>query len=891
MKIEFFRKRSGKIVKFNPEKIRSAVSRAIAEADAILPKPLPENLDLYIKDKVLFLLDYEDSEFYVKPDTVGSRIPKLEDVQDAVEYALQRRWQDRPVGYGDTEAKLLHDLYANYRKEREKARAALRVVRKEKSKVDVTDKGMLLQEGSAGTLDGWDRSRLEKDLEDVLPDSEKAPVIAKRVERAILKSGLRTVSSDLVTEMANNELTAMGIPARLNSGRGYFVDKDFIDGLMYAKSRENSNVTSNNPEAINMAMSEYLLKNWAFDSVFSKDVVHAHQFGLIYLHDLGSITKVYCSSHSIEYLKKYGLRGLVNLNTQSKPARSASVLTGHINTFLASMQAYYAGALGLGYVNVFYAPYLTGKTDKELHQIAQEFIFNCSQNAFSRGAQSLFIDSNICTGIPKALKDTPAIGPGGRYQIRLEVMGEPFLSELMEEGTPGTDSWHLYHDWNGKGDKTIAVHEEKGAIVYDDDRMDHHVMRYSDYEEEAQRFANALLDVWGEGDANGHIFEFPKCDFHVCEETFSNPREKRVYDHACEVAAKNGSVYFVFDRESYSVAACCRLRISLDKALFIHPESQRSCGFQNVTINLPQCSYRTDVLNGLGDPKVGSHTWESFIGQVDAAMDLAVKAHLQKKKHIAKLMSGPDMPLWQIGKPACDGKPYIDLDKCVYIIGLIGLDDACRRLFGKSMHEDEELTTWGLSVIAHMDLRVKEYSKEYGLSFTLEESPAESAARRLARSDLAHFPTQAKDIVNGSEGNEYYTNSVHIPADASVPAIERIQRQAMFHGMIDSGAMTHLFIGEEAPSAGAISYVVEQTFRLTQSAQITFSPEFTYCNVCGNGQRGLHDVCNVCGSHDVFGETRVVGYFSKIQNWNRSKRYGELVARHRGNYSVKEADK
>ena len=32
--------------------------------------------------------------------------------------------------------------------------------------------------------------------------------------------------------------------------------------------------------------------------------------------------------------------------------------------------------------------------------------------------------------------------------------------------------------------------------------------------------------------------------------------------------------------------------------------------------------------------------------------------------------------------------------------------------------------------------------------------------------------------------------------------------------------------------------------------------------------------------------TRVVGYFSRVENWNRSK-VGELAGRHRGDYSVK----
>ena len=110
MKIEFFRKRSGKLVKFNPEKIRTAIERAVAEANALLASPIDTDVSRYLTEKVLFLLDYDGSDFYVKPDTVGSRIPKLEDVQDAVEFAIQRRWDDRPVAYTDEKAKVLHEL-------------------------------------------------------------------------------------------------------------------------------------------------------------------------------------------------------------------------------------------------------------------------------------------------------------------------------------------------------------------------------------------------------------------------------------------------------------------------------------------------------------------------------------------------------------------------------------------------------------------------------------------------------------------------------------------------------------------------------------------------------------------------------------------------------------
>jgi ribonucleoside-triphosphate reductase len=78
---------------------------------------------------------------------------------------------------------------------------------------------------------------------------------------------------------------------------------------------------------------------------------------------------------------------------------------------------------------------------------------------------------------------------------------------------------------------------------------------------------------------------------------------------------------------------------------------------------------------------------------------------------------------------------------------------------------------------------------------------------------------------------------------------------------------------------------VQKTFYNTQSAQLTISPEFTTCNDCGKATRGLKESCQYCHSENVYGMTRIVGYYSRINNWNKSK-LGELKDRHLGNYSV-----
>jgi ribonucleoside-triphosphate reductase len=156
----------------------------------------------------------------------------------------------------------------------------------------------------------------------------------------------------------------------------------------------------------------------------------------------------------------------------------------------------------------------------------------------------------------------------------------------------------------------------------------------------------------------------------------------------------------------------------------------------------------------------------------------------------------------------------------------------------------------------------------------------------LAKVDLQRYP-QAREVIKGDiETDEYYyTNSVHFSASAPVSIIDRIVKQSQFHSLIESGAIIHAFIGEEKPQALSVLNLIEKTWKNTKCAQITISPEFTVCNDCNRMVRGLKDSCLRCNSSNVYGVTRIVGYYSRIPNWNKSK-IGELKDRHKGNYSV-----
>ena len=761
--IKWIIKRDGRRVAFNRNKIADAIfaaARSVGGEDRQLADELASVVSLMLGKR------------FGENDA-----PHIEDIQDLVEKTLIE------TGHAKT-AK----AFILYRQRRSALREQTQV-RKESDNHKLknsTDIHLLVDPGSKAEYFHWDKSRIASALiKEAGLDAEEAADIAGAVEKRILASGMTRISSSLIRELTDNELFERGHQTSLVKQHMLGLPKFDVESLIFSKSNENSNIAANNPEAINLAIAETVLKQYALQEIFSEDVADAHRTGRVHLHDLGYPTRVYCSSHSLEYIKKYGLH-LENLDTSSAPAKHARTLTGHLNTYLASMQAYYAGALGVAYINIMYAPYLEGFSDSELKQEAQHLIFTSSQSAFSRGGQTLFLDFNIHTGIPAYLKEIPAIGPGGEYTGRT----------------------------------------------------------YGSYSETASRFTRALLQVWDEGDQHGNIFAFPKCDFHINHETFSDPKQYEIFQYACEIAARNGTPYFIFDRDEVTLSACCRLRTVIDDNYMItHPESMRFCGFQNVTINLPQCAYRAGK---------GRENLDKLYREIEDTLNICIKAHLQKKRFAKQMMSAPNMPLWQVGKPAADGRPYIDLDASTYIVGIIGLNECLQYMVGKELHEDDDALKLGLTVISRLYFLVKEAGKKHGLKITIEESPAESASRRLAKIDLKNFPC-AKDYVRGSiERDEvYYTNSIHLRPDADVDIVERIRKQSKFHTLIESGAIIHAFIGESRPSAGAIESLVRKTFENTQAAQLTISPEFTICKVCNRVTFGVSPVCKHCGAENL----------------------------------------
>jgi ribonucleoside-triphosphate reductase (formate) len=394
---------------------------------------------------------------------------------------------------------------------------------------------------------------------------------------------------------------------------------------------------------------------------------------------------------------------------------------------------------------------------------------------------------------------------------------------------------------------------------------------YKEYADSSNAFLRAIMEVYYEGDGSGKPFFFPKPDCHISEESVKNEEYMNLLG---KVAAKQGSPYFIFDRgNDPSLAQCCRLRVNLtqeDTAELKEPWKLRFTALQNVSMNLPGIA-------------IGANGNEAkFYENLRSNMELAGKAHMDKFKFIEGLLDmGNEGPLGLMVMNK-DGMPYVRKDKMKFLIGMVGLNEAVQVVCGQQMHESKTAYMLGLKMMSQMQTFSTELSKELGFKVILEQTPAESTAYKFAKLDLHRYGAKTRPFIRGNidTGEYYYTNSTQMASNASLSAIERVKMDGKFHPLIEAGSMTHVWLGEYQPAPESLAAFVSKTFYNTSNAQITFSPEYTTCMHCNKTARGLQDNCVYCGSYDVQNLTRISGYFSVIQNWNKGK-MGELKDRYR----------
>ncbi|MGA1874956.1 MAG: anaerobic ribonucleoside-triphosphate reductase [bacterium] len=674
------------------------------------------------------------------------------------------------------------------------------------SYLETTDMALFVRTSSED-LCNWDRQKIIDALRrETYIDEDTAIRISKEVENQIISSRLKVITAPLIRELVDAKLIEHGLEkARWMHTRLGMPLYD-VNQMILHPNKENANVP-HGPEATNLTLAENIKKEYALLALFSQEVADAHMRGNIHIHDLGFCDRPYCSGQSLEYVKKFGLN-LPNALSMAKPAKHPEVLLAHMVKFAAALQGHFAGAIGWDAVNVFFAPYLTGMSDREVRQLAQIMIFEFSQQAVARGGQAIFSDINIYWEVPKHFEKVPALGPGGVY--------------------------------TGK--------------------------TYGEYLEEAQRFAWALFDVYSEGDGAGRPFFFPKPLVHITERFFKTEGHERFLHHICEVAADKGNTYFVFDRgDTAKISECCRLSFKLkaeDLEDAREPWKMRYCALQNITLNLPRIGYEVQ-----GDE---ARLFEHLTEITELVAEAHMQKRVFIEKLLALGEGGPLslLTMNQDGQPYLRLDRASHLIGMVGLNELVKIQHGEEMHESKEAFQLGLKIIAHLKLLA--DRLSKKHNLHFVLEQTPAESTSYRFAKLdLKHYPLqAQYFVQG-DL---DKGEVYYSNSSYLNVSAPVNPIERVRQEGLFHPLIEAGALTHVWLGEAKPFKESLANFVVKTFQKTLNDQIAFSPEFTTCNACYQITRGLKESCPFCGSAKVDGITRITGYFTKISSWNKGKR-------------------
>lgn len=381
---------------------------------------------------------------------------------------------------------------------------------------------------------------------------------------------------------------------------------------------------------------------------------------------------------------------------------------------------------------------------------------------------------------------------------------------------------------------------------------------YGDCQQEMNMINEAFLRVMMQGDRRGRIFTFPIPTYNITKDFVWDSENA---DLLFELTAKYGIPYFqnfinspLHPKDVRSM--CCRLQLDVRAlrarggGLFGSAEMTGSVGV--VTINLPRIGYL-------------SKSREEFFQRLKDVMQIAKRSLERKRLQVQENIDRGLLPFTQ---------RYLGtLRNHFSTIGINGMHEACINFLNCGI-DTVEGKKFSEEVLEYMRNELVHIQEETGHLYNLEATPAEGTTYRFAREDKKRFP----DIRQaGTSQAPYYTNSTHLPVDATPDPFAALLHQDSLQTKYTGGTVLHLFIGEKVPSGEACKRLIQKTTAQFRLPYVTVTPTFSVCPVHGY-RSGEHVSCEACGNAcEIW--SRVVGYYRPVDQWNVGKQqeYAERV--------------
>ena len=285
-----------------------------------------------------------------------------------------------------------------------------------------------------------------------------------------------------------------------------------------------------------------------------------------------------------------------------------------------------------------------------------------------------------------------------------------------------------------------------------------------------------------------------------------------------------------------------------------------------VTINLPDIA--------LSSGRDMDKFWKIF----DERMELCYEALMCRHERLKGTLSDAAPILWQYGALARleKGEP---IDKLLYggystiSLGYAGLYECVKYMTGRS-HTDPEATPFALQVMDALNAACRKWKEKHNIDFSLYGTPLESTTYKFAKCLQNRF-----GMIPGITDKNYITNSYHVHVSEEIDAFTKLGFEAQFQHLSPGGAISYVEVPNMQQNIDAVVQVMQFIYDNIIYAELNTKSD--YCQCCGfDGEIEIKEddgklvwTCPQCGNTDqakMNVARRTCGYIG-TQYWNQGR--------------------
>lgn len=241
-----------------------------------------------------------------------------------------------------------------------------------------------------------------------------------------------------------------------------------------------------------------------------------------------------------------------------------------------------------------------------------------------------------------------------------------------------------------------------------------------------------------------------------------------------------------------------------------------------VTINLPDVA-----LSSGGD-------YDKFWKIMDERLELCYRALLCRHERLKGTISDRAPILWQHGALARLQKGET-IDKLLFngystiSLGYAGLYECVKYMTGVS-HTDEAGKPFAIQVMQRLNDACTEWKAKHNIDFSLYGTPLESTTYKFAKCLQERF-----GIIPGVTDKNYITNSYHVHVTEKIDAFTKLKFESEFQALSPGGAISYVEVPNMQKNIPAVLSVIQYIYDTILYAELNTKSD--YCQVCGfNGE-------------------------------------------------------